>query len=67
MLNEILNQREIEYLRKFISLPVDNQELSDNEFEDIINQAQDITTEHVLDNKADANYLNDITDKISEW
>lgn len=67
MLNEILNKKEIEYLGKFIHLPSDDKKLTDDELEDIIDQAQDITTEHVLDKKSDANYLNDIADKLSEW
>ncbi|WP_413627694.1 hypothetical protein R4B61_00385 [Fructilactobacillus vespulae] len=67
MISEVLNEKEIKYLSKFINLPGKDKVLTEDEWFDIQDKAKDLTTEHVLDNIEDANYLNDIADKLIEF
>lgn len=64
MLEKILTKDEIEYVSKFISVPVWT--LTDDEAIDFIDEIQDLTTEHVQNGDKDAHYLNNIADKVSE-
>lgn len=64
MLEKILTKDEIEYVSKFISVPVGA--LTDDEAFDFIDKIQDLTTQHVRNGDKDAHYLNDIADKVSE-
>lgn len=65
MISKAIDSKAIEYLKKFIIVPDVNRKLTEDEWFDLQDQVMDLCTQHVMNQDSDANYLNDIADKLN--
>lgn len=65
MISQAIDKKAIEYLKRFITIPDVDRKLTADEWFKLQDDVMDLCTAHVMNKDDDAQYLNDIADKLN--